>query len=235
MADQDQQSREEHWKELAALLGIESESPAAQVISAQPAPAADPGPRANPQIEAEPPQAPAFDEVEVLSQEPATENDVSRMDADESARDESHPGQARDGDESRGRRGGRRRRGRGRGGERKDDARHKPYQRQRDETSIAAETGVSPAPDFDPMADPEEANLEPPPPRSRRPDDRFTAVEAVDDIRDAVDDPLEVGDDVLDQPIPVDEDDEIDEEDAPADWNVVTWSELIASLKRFDR
>src|SRR5262249_21967058 len=56
--------------------------------------------------------------------------------------------------------------------------------------------------------------------------------EAPDDAERGVD----AGEDMLDQPIPVDDDDEeLDEEDAPAEWNVVTWSELIASLRRFDR
>lgn len=231
--DQQQQRREEHWKELAALLGIEPEVPAletpAQVAPATPI-------RTDPEVRGELPtpawrgevSEPAI-EIESGSEEPAPDAGDLQAGRNEPEASDRPPER----EEGSGRRGGRRRRGRGRGGDRKDDSRHKPYQRRRDEAPAAA---TSPAQTPEPhMSEPavdepaeeeetEDARREAVLPRPRRGEERFAAEEP-EEAADA--------DDMLDQPIPGDEDDELDEEDAPAEWNVVTWSELIASLKRF--
>lgn len=207
--DEQQKSQQDRWQELAALLGLEPESPS-QRTAARPAPP-EPAAREPERFPAEPVHT--EDRFEETQEGPTEELD-SELPVETEARegDEAPPG------EDRGRRGRRRR---GRRGGRKDDSRHKPYKpaRYRDEP-------------------PEESNRQPEPAAEG---DRAGALaeqagpseSAEGELTDDRDrEPLEVDEPMQPVPSDADENDDDDEEDAPMDWNVVTWSELIASLKR---
>jgi hypothetical protein len=207
---EDQEHLQDHWRELAELLGVQPDSPERP----RAAPTSEHVAAEAPRKQAEPiaaiehqPAASGFDSespptepVETAQTEPAPERETVPPPQEE-RREWPPPADEED----------RSRRGRGRRGRRGRSERQPEYAPSGPRRESPRESAEEPD-----LSD-EEADFRSSPP-------------ATEEIREE-----EFADELETAPPTPTEDDEIDEEDNLSDWNVPSWNELIASLYRPER